>query len=140
MIFGTGKDIDNIFSNTKNQVRGLCVGRDKVILFFIRPGGFYKDSATIIRSKYKIQYKKIKAAVENTTIRLTSIMVNLSAVVVVVIGPAARGSGGAVRAVRPVRNFATASRQKKFFPSYRQGRNNFPKCLKNTLLILSDVF
>ena len=28
------KDTDNIYYSTKNEVRGLCVGGDMVILFF----------------------------------------------------------------------------------------------------------
>ena len=34
MIFGMDKDADYIYYYTKNQVRGLCVGEDIVILFF----------------------------------------------------------------------------------------------------------
>ena len=34
LIFGTGIDIVSIFYHTKNQVRGLCVGGNVVILFF----------------------------------------------------------------------------------------------------------
>ena len=32
LIFGMRKDADNIYYCTKNQVRGLCVGGDMVIL------------------------------------------------------------------------------------------------------------
>ena len=34
MIFSVVKDADNIFYSAKNQVHGLCVDADMVILFF----------------------------------------------------------------------------------------------------------
>ena len=40
MIFGTAKDTNNIFYSTKNQVNGLCVGGDMVILFLSDPAVF----------------------------------------------------------------------------------------------------
>ena len=48
-IVGTIKDADIIFYSTKNQVRGLCVGGDMVILFFLRLGGFYIDSFLFVQ-------------------------------------------------------------------------------------------
>ena len=39
-VFSTVKGTDNIFHSTKNQVRGLCVGGDIVILFFTDPAVF----------------------------------------------------------------------------------------------------
>ena len=40
MICDKVKDTDNIVYSTKNQVRGLCVGGDLVILFFSYPAVF----------------------------------------------------------------------------------------------------
>ena len=39
-LFGIVKDIFSIFYRTKNQVRGLCIGRDTVILFVSDPAVF----------------------------------------------------------------------------------------------------
>ena len=48
----TIKDTDNIFYSTKNQVRGLCVGGDMVILFF------FSDPAVFTRTPFSFESKK----------------------------------------------------------------------------------
>ena len=52
LIFDTVKDIVSIFFRTENQMRGLCVGRDRVILFSSDPAVF--TTTYIFKKKWKI--------------------------------------------------------------------------------------